>query len=154
MINIVGGWETDRDKDNTFIDNIKDIDFYYAGYQKCTPGHFYEGIRDHYIIHYIFSGKGIFETEDNTYNLKKGNGFLIFPGQTHFYRADDKNPWEYCWFALNGMQVHIQHYRISFITNICHSNFYRFHFFSINLQNSWCELYINAELQKIYLYCV
>ena len=87
------------------MSNIKDIDFYYAGQEKCRPGHSCAGIRDHYLIHYVLSGKGIFETEDRTYDLDKGNGFLIVPEQSYLYKADKNQPWEYCWFAFIGLQT-------------------------------------------------
>jgi AraC-like DNA-binding protein len=38
-------------------------------------------------------------------HLKGGQGFLIHPGVTTFYIADEKDPWEYCWIGFDGYEV-------------------------------------------------
>lgn len=50
-------------------------------------------IRDHYIIHYVLSGKGFF----NGKAVGKGEGFLITPGMAEEYHADEKDPWSFLW---------------------------------------------------------
>ena len=47
------------------------------------------------------NAKGITQT----YNIKSGQGFLIFPGQINTYIADDKLPWEYIWIEFDGLRV-------------------------------------------------
>ena len=34
--------------------------------------------------------------------LKKGEGFLICPGESTYYKADKEEPWEYCWISFDG----------------------------------------------------
>lgn len=75
----------------------------YSGREKCASGHsFGPAVRDHYIIHYILHGKGVFEQDGIQYTLGSSDGFLITPYHTVTYRADEENPWEYAWFAFRG----------------------------------------------------
>lgn len=99
----------------SYIDNTMSSDFiksnidlcpYYCGIQDCDPGHFYgPAVRDHFLIHYILSGKGTFEVGGKIYHLGKGQGFFIPPGIITFYKADIEDPWEYIWVAFHGLNV-------------------------------------------------
>jgi AraC-like DNA-binding protein len=76
---------------------------YNTGYQKCAGNHTWgPATRDHYLIHYVSSGKGVFNFGGHTYSLTTGDMFLIFPGKTSFYTADSAEPWEYYWVGFNG----------------------------------------------------
>ncbi|AUS96822.1 AraC family transcriptional regulator [Clostridium thermosuccinogenes] len=84
----------------------KDLYVYQCGSQFCEPGHSYgPAVRDHYLIHYIHSGKGIFQVDDKTYHLKKGNGFLICPDIITYYEADLQDPWHYSWIGFHGLEA-------------------------------------------------
>ena len=62
---------------------------YQCGWQQCGPNHSYgPGIWDHYVIHYIIKGKGEFTYGGNTYPIQAGQGFMISPNTTAYYRAD------------------------------------------------------------------
>lgn len=88
-----------------------DLNIYQYGYEKCESLHsFGPSIRNHYLFHYILSGKGrlISEGEDGKdryYDLKEGEGFLIFPNQITTYEADKDEPWEYVWVEFDGLIV-------------------------------------------------
>ena len=43
--------------------------------------------------------------ETQTYSVKSGQGFLIFPGQITTYIADQELPWEYAWIEFDGLRV-------------------------------------------------
>mgnify|MGYP004667697969 CR=1 FL=1 len=74
-----------------------------CGYDKCAPSHcFGPAVRNHYLIHFILSGCGCFTRGGVTYELGKGDGFLIVPGETTVYCADANDPWEYCWVNFYG----------------------------------------------------
>lgn len=82
------------------------LNFYYCGSQQCKPGHSYgPALRDHFLIHYIHSGKGTFTANGKTYPLEKGQGFLICPGEVVSYSADFEDPWHYSWVAFKGSMV-------------------------------------------------
>ncbi|AUS98384.1 hypothetical protein CDQ84_04160 [Clostridium thermosuccinogenes] len=80
----------------------KDLVVYHSGTERCEPGHFWSGVRDHFLIHYVMSGKGIFASNGTTYHLSEGQGFLICPDTLSYYQADMDEPWEYCWVGFHG----------------------------------------------------
>ncbi len=86
----------------------KNVDLYlcYCGMEDCSKGHsFGPAKREDYLIHYIISGKGTYHVGEKTYELKKGDFFLICPKQTTFYRADEEDPWSYLWVGFNGVKA-------------------------------------------------
>lgn len=79
------------------------LSVYSTGYQKCPPSHQWgPGIRDHFLLHHVISGKGYYKTEHTTYELKAGDTFLIFPFEEVTYYADQLDPWEYAWVGFAG----------------------------------------------------
>jgi AraC-like DNA-binding protein len=86
--------------------NNTDLNMYQCGTQDCVPGHSYgPAVRDHFLIHYILEGKGIFQVGSKTYPLNAGQGFLICPGIITYYQADFDNPWNYSWVGFNGLMA-------------------------------------------------
>lgn len=95
-----------RLNENT-ISNM-DLNLFYCGEQDCSPNHFWgPSVRDHFLIHYVVSGKGIFEYQGKKYTLGKGQGFLISPYKLSFYQADSKDPWTYKWIGFNGINAQV-----------------------------------------------
>mgnify|MGYP000836553345 FL=1 len=44
------------------------LSFYHAGWEICEPGHSYgPAVRDHYLIHIVYRGKGVFQTIKETF---------------------------------------------------------------------------------------
>ncbi len=90
----------------SFKDTLKEnagLSVYNTGYEKCDSNHSWgPGLRDHYLIHYVSAGSGSFVCNRQTYYLRAGDLFLILPGQTVSYRANPRDPWEYCWVGFNG----------------------------------------------------
>jgi AraC-like DNA-binding protein len=91
----------------TFVD----LGLYQFGWEKCTPSHsFGPASRNHYLFHYVLSGTGELVAEDSkgdsqTYAIKSGQGFMIFPNQITTYTADLNVPWEYVWMEFDGLRV-------------------------------------------------
>ncbi len=80
--------------------------FHFCGWEKCAPGHtFGPAVRPHFLFHFILSGKGFFEKEGRRWELGAGEGFLIFPGESTRYGAQEKDPWEYCWIGFDGTEA-------------------------------------------------
>lgn len=101
---------------NTFFnifpnENFIDLCMYQFGYEQCDPGHsFGPATRNHYLFHYVLSGTGTLmadnaKGETQTYSVKSGQGFMIFPGQINTYIADEQLPWEYMWIEFDGLRV-------------------------------------------------
>ncbi len=92
-------------------ENFIDLGMYQYGYEQCEPGHsFGPATRNHYLFHYIISGTGTLmanttKGETQTYSIKSGQGFLIFPRQITTYIADQNMPWEYVWIEFDGLRV-------------------------------------------------
>ncbi len=62
-------------------------------------------IREHFRIHYVTDGMGWLQTEDYTYCLTEGSGFVKFPGEAYTYYPSQENPWEYFWMGIKGQQI-------------------------------------------------
>lgn len=60
------------------------------------------GVRDHYLLHYVVSGRGTYETESRTFVLSAGDAFLARPETPILYQADREDPWEYYWVGFAG----------------------------------------------------
>lgn len=83
-----------------------DVEIVQCGYEDCEKSHsFGPAVRDHYLIHYVTSGCGIFESNSVTYHLKEGDGFLICPDMLTYYESDSKTPWEYIWVGFKGIKA-------------------------------------------------
>ena len=92
-------------------ENFIDLCLYQYGYEKCNPGHsFGPAARNHYLFHYILSGTGTLLADDTkgitqNYQIRSGQGFMIFPGQVTTYIADSNVPWEYLWVEFDGLRI-------------------------------------------------
>jgi AraC-like DNA-binding protein len=86
--------------------NNADLNMYKCGIEDCRPYHFWgPAVRDHFLIHFILRGKGIFKYEGIVYNLEEKDVFLICPGKIAHYYADEKEPWTYAWIGFNGVKA-------------------------------------------------
>lgn len=79
---------------------------YNSGFQQCTGGYSWgPGMRDHYLIHHVVSGCGIYTVGDKIYKINAGDTFLVYPSTLVSYYADQETPWEYYWVGFNGSQA-------------------------------------------------
>ncbi len=82
---------------------IFSLSVYNVGHQKCEPLYQWgPGVRDHFLIHHVVSGKGYYYTKDKTYTLNAGDTFIIYPYTEVSYFADENEPWEYYWVGFAG----------------------------------------------------
>ena len=92
-------------------ENFVDLGLYQYGWEQCAPAHsFVPAARNHFIFHYVISGTGTLLADDehgNTteWQVKSGQGFMLFPGQVNTYIADSKLPWEYTWVEFDGLRA-------------------------------------------------
>ena len=92
-------------------ENFVDFSLYQFGWERCTPAKsFGPAARAHYLFHYVISGTGTLNADDtcgktHTYQVKSGQGFMIFPDQINTYIADEKLPWEYVWIEFDGLHA-------------------------------------------------
>ena len=83
-----------------------DICLHEIGMQRCFPGYGYgPAIRSRYVLHYVLSGKGVLKLQDNTFNVKAGECFLLPINEQTFYQADMDEPWYYVWIHCDGQKA-------------------------------------------------
>lgn len=86
--------------------NLTALSVYNVGFQKCDPGFCWgPGVRNHYLIHYIRSGSGIYTKGGQTFSLHAGDCFLVYPDVESMYQADLETPWEYSWVGFQGVDA-------------------------------------------------
>lgn len=74
-----------------------------CGGERCPAGHTYgPAIRDHFLIHFVASGRGTLRTAEGEYSICAGQGFIIFPDEITVYSADMAQPWAYDWVGYRG----------------------------------------------------
>ncbi len=84
------------------------LSVYNVGFQKCDPLYQWgPGVRDHYLIHYIISGKGCYLIHNERIVLSAGDCFLVYPDTEVTYQADGQDPWEYAWVGFTGSDAAI-----------------------------------------------
>lgn len=92
-----------------FKDTLKEnlaLAVYNTGYERCSGGHKWgPALRDHYLVHYVQSGRGTYTVDGNTYELRAGDLFLVYPSVSVTYTADKTDPWEYYWVGFNGTEA-------------------------------------------------
>ena len=89
-----------------YTNNIE-LSIFNCGIERCAPSKTWgPGIRDHYLIHLVLSGKGEFEVGGRTWQVSTGDLFFARPSQLIRYTADEVQPWEYSWVGFNGACAH------------------------------------------------
>lgn len=92
-------------------ENFVDLGLYQFGWEQCDPSHsFGPAARNHYLFHYCLTGTGTLYAQNSkgeslTYQVKSGQGFLLFPNQVCTYIADHELPWEYVWLEFDGLRA-------------------------------------------------
>lgn len=102
-----------------------ELDLSFFGSEECAPGHSWgPGIRQHYIFHYVHSGKGIMRIGEQMYTIEKGQGFLICPDSIVYYKADAIEPWTYSWLGFQGLyaKAYLERAQLSHTQPIFDSN--------------------------------
>lgn len=78
------------------------------GYEECESSHFISlTTYDNYLFHYVVEGSGrvYIKSSDQKSTINKNEGFLITPGTTSSYKADEIAPWSYYWIEFNGIKA-------------------------------------------------
>jgi len=89
-----------------FRDALKEnagLSVYNTGYEKCHSNHSWgPALRDHYLIHFVDYGHGVFRYNRREYEVGPGGLFIMFPSEVASYQADAQDPWRYNWVGFNG----------------------------------------------------
>jgi len=74
-----------------------------CGREACAPGHRYgPAMRGYHLMHIAASGCGVFDNGARRYDVRAGQGFMIFPEDVTVYTADADTPWDYVWVGFSG----------------------------------------------------
>ena len=94
--------ESKQSYKQNYTDNVE-LSIFNCGRESCRPSHTWgPGVRDHYLIHLVVSGKGVYQVGGVSHTLQEGDLFLAKPNQLITYAADESDPWEYYWVGFNG----------------------------------------------------
>ena len=84
-------------------ENQTDVIPLFVGEHACEPCHsFGPYIRNHYLLHFCLSGKGVLHDKSGSHPVRAGEFFIIRTGEVTRYEADPIDPWHYVWFAFRG----------------------------------------------------
>ncbi len=74
-----------------------------CGNEQCAPNqHWGPTSRHFWLLHFVVSGKGFFQTPRGNYHLSQGDVFVIRPYEMTYYIADAETPWEYNWVGFTS----------------------------------------------------
>ena len=63
------------------------------------------GVKAVYSLHYVMHGRGRITIDGNTFDVEKGNSFLIFPYSHVYAEPDPYDPWIYKWIEFEGFET-------------------------------------------------
>ena len=87
-------------------DEVRELSFLFCGRQNCQPGEAVgPAVREHYVMHYCLSGRGVYRAQGVKYEIGPGDGFLILPGELSSYQADSQQPWNHIWVGFTGSRA-------------------------------------------------
>ena len=133
------------------IKNFKDFNPLSAGFMQCPPGFApIERYNNHYIIHYVVSGKGYYTIFNKTYTVEAGHIFIIPPRVERTYVADAEDPWYYIWIDFN-VSPSLNLDFISLVLKFDHPELFDNIKNSIDIEEYRTE-YLYAQLLLIYRY--
>ncbi|MBS6721986.1 MAG: AraC family transcriptional regulator [Clostridiales bacterium] len=77
-----------------------------CGIEQCKPDKYYgPAVREDYHVHFVLRGKGTLEIGGRSYQLQRGQIFVIPPGIETYYYSDPKDPWHYTWISFGGTRA-------------------------------------------------
>lgn len=96
--------------------NLNYIKIYDCGIEQVDKGNVYgPTIRNHYLIHYVISGKGRVNVYGNVCECTPGTLIWIPPYTPFTYIADEEEPWYYAWIGIAGGECNLLHRELDFI---------------------------------------
>lgn len=83
-----------------------DLKLYLMGREQILPGVSCDRVlRQHYLLHFIMRGRGIFRQGGRHYPVEAGQAFLITPDTFCSYVADEEDPYAYAWVEFDGLSA-------------------------------------------------
>lgn len=86
------------------LPGLSPVNLNYFGSEQCERGYtFGPFVRTSYVLHMVKSGRGRLFRDGNSYEVRPGQAFLIYPGEETTYQADFYDPWCYMWVGFHGI---------------------------------------------------
>ena len=77
-----------------------------CGIERCKPDKSYgPSVREDYHVHFVLHGKGTLEIGGKSYQLRRGQIFVIPPDIETYYYSDPEDPWHYTWVSFGGTRA-------------------------------------------------
>ena len=77
-----------------------------CGYHATTKGiPSSQTVVDHFSLHCIIDGKGLYQIHNHTHYLQKNDCFLLLPNTPIRYQSDQHEPWVYYWIGFDGIDA-------------------------------------------------
>ena len=131
--------------ENKDFNDFSPCDF---GYENCDRGKIFGPyIRDNYLIHFVYSGKGMLKNDRGEHKIKKGEAFLIRPGEVCTYISDKEEPWSYIWIGFTGK---ISHDFDNVSDVFLYDGFFVDDLFSVAKSKAMIEVQLASMLFKLY----
>lgn len=134
------------------VDSVQAPKIYSIGFSDDTQVTRYgPAVRNQYIIHYVLSGKGIF----NGQWLGAGEGFLITPKMREEYRPSTEEPWSFLWVISedSSMEYFFEKHNANPKTGIFKfNNLYELNVLAEMLKTSTNGISASTQLSEIFLH--
>lgn len=86
--------------------NLPALTFLEAGKEDCVPYNMWgPGERAVNVIHFVKSGAGVYNINNEQQIVSENQCFLVPRGVTTFWQADGIKPWDYWWICFLGQDV-------------------------------------------------
>ena len=86
--------------------NLPALTFLEAGKEDCVPYNMWgPGERAVNVIHFVKSGAGVYNINNEQQIVSENQCFLVPRGVTTFWQADGIKPWDYWWICFLGEDV-------------------------------------------------
>ena len=97
-------YETHKYRCLVYTQNLTDdIYLMLCGIEHCLPDYsFHTEDRPGYHLHIILKGSGVLSVNGREQRLHFGQMFVTKPGEKTWYKADNSDPWVYCWMTFGG----------------------------------------------------
>lgn len=87
--------------------NNDDFNVVQFGVRDCRPNFcVYHKRCQNYLLHYVYSGKGMVHVNGKDHDLKENQAFIIYPGQETWYSSDKNDPFTYRWVEFFGNKAY------------------------------------------------
>lgn len=82
--------------------HLPDLKLNVCGRRACTPGYTRGWVlRDHFLMHYVLSGRGVISNEQTTYCVKAGDLVICHPGERTRHVAGEQEPYDRIWVSFS-----------------------------------------------------